>query len=140
MKKSVTRDIQLLAIIRKYQKKMEGALKLFSCDTQKQLVKHEYALDLCAMYIAQIGEASKNLTDESKQKLTSVKPEMMHYFRNMVAHVYESVKKEVLAAYVFQVVSDKAVLEVIEQIRNCQEKINMEKSMKRKTESRNKSR
>ena len=66
------------------------------------------AFDLCAMYMAQIGEHIKNLTDESQEALKEdMNVDILRYFRNMIDHDYEKVNNQFLKPYIQQVVSPK---------------------------------
>ena len=59
------------------------------------------AFDLCAMYMAQIGEEVKHLTTESKNELSkTLDTSVLYQFRNMIDHTYEKVNKIMLSAYI----------------------------------------
>ena len=120
MTKSLKHDIQLLISIRSQQTKIIQVLKDFKCNSNN-LVTNTYAFDLCAMYIAQLGEASKLLTDTSKEDLRCINPNMMRYFRNIIDHVYEKINKQYLVAYIFNTISEGALQEVNNRIRYCQQ-------------------
>ena len=50
------------------QNKITETIKHFGCN-QNDLDKNEMAFDLCAFYMAQIGEAAKLLTEDTKKSL-----------------------------------------------------------------------
>lgn len=118
MTKSYSKDIQLLLKISENQHKIIKVIKDFGC-TEKDLESNEYAFDLCALYMSQIGEASKYLTDETKQYFQYFDPSVTNYFRNMIDHVYEKVNKKYLKAYILGMIKQEAIKEVIERISFC---------------------
>lgn len=121
--KNLSRDAQVLTYILKNQSKIKSVIADFQCDfsqTSKGVASHIYAFDLCAMYMAQIGENVKLLTDESKEALIEVvNIDILKYFRNMIDHNYEKVNKIYLQAYIQLVTSDKALVAVKEQYLYC---------------------
>lgn len=88
---------------------------------RKIWIKVQYGFDLCAMYMSQIGEAGKYLTDDTKQSFKNFDPSITGYFRNMIDHVYEKVNKAVLKAYVFNMVKPDVIKEVKDRIIFCSE-------------------
>lgn len=122
MTKSYSKDIQLLLKISEHQHKIAGVLKDFKC-TEKDLDTNTYAFDLCALYMSQIGEASKYLTDDTKQSFRYFDPSITSYFRNMIDHIYEKVNKKYLKAYIFGMIKDEAMKEVIDRIKFCREHV-----------------
>lgn len=79
------------------------------------------AFDLCAFYMVQIGEASKLLTDDTKNSLTCINVNVLKAFRNMIDHTYEKVNKRYLKAYIFSMIAPEAVAEVKNRINYCNE-------------------
>ncbi len=79
------------------------------------------AFDLCAFYMAQIGEASKMLTDESQSSLTCINFSVLKVFRNMIDHTYEKVNKKYLKAYIFSMITAEAMAEIKSRINYCNE-------------------
>ncbi len=74
------------------------------------ILQDEHAFDLCAMYMAQIGENVKLLTDESKDSLSeTISLDVLKYFRNMIDHDYEKINKSFLLPYIESTQSDKAI-------------------------------
>lgn len=55
MTKSYKKDIQLLILILEKQKEIRETINLFGCN-QNNLEQNKKAFDLCAFYMAQIGE------------------------------------------------------------------------------------
>lgn len=70
--KNLSRDVQVLIYILKNIQKIQNAIKYFNCDlstnTQRSLLNNEYAFDLFSMYMAQIWENVKLLTESSKRE------------------------------------------------------------------------
>lgn len=120
MTKSYSKDIQLLLKISEHQYKIAKVLKDFKC-TEKDLDTNIYAFDLCALYMSQIGEASKYLTDDTKQSFRYFDPSITNYFRNMIDHIYEKVNKKYLKAYIYGMVKGEVMKEVIDRINFCRE-------------------
>ena len=101
MKPSRQRDKYVLSCILKNQQKIKKVVKDFQCDfslTQKSVINNQYAFDLCAMYMAQIGENVKLLTDESKNALSEVvNINILKKFRNIIDHNYEKIDKNIMS-------------------------------------------
>lgn len=71
--------------------------------------------------MAQIGEKVGHLTNESYEELSKQLPmATLRYFRNMIAHDYESVNKAFLLPHIKQVESDRAKAAVIARLNECQ--------------------
>lgn len=123
MQKSYSKDIQILVGITRNRQKIINAMNEFKCDfsySKKGITNNEMAFDLCAMYMAQIGESAKLLTDNSKCVINSiVDVNTLKYFRNMIDHSYEKVNRDYLQAYIVVVVSDKFLEVLKNQIRIC---------------------
>lgn len=127
MAKSLSRDIQVLAYILQNQLKIKDVAKRFECDFSvngsRSVVRDSMAFDLCAMYMAQIGENVKLLTDETREELDkSMNTSVLKYFRNMIDHAYEKVNKSMLVVYIQNTQSEQAVKAVKTLIKNCTEK------------------
>jgi uncharacterized protein with HEPN domain len=120
MIKSYSKDIQLLMTILKNQKKIEDTISHFGCN-QANLEKNDMAFDLCAFYMAQIGEATKLLTDDTKASIKCLDTNMLKAFRNMIDHTYEKVNKIYLKAYIFSIILPEAKKEIKDRIRFCNE-------------------
>lgn len=75
------------------------------------------------MYMAQIGENVKILTDYSKERMGGiVNVDILKYFRNMIDHDYEKVNKVYLQSYIQVMQSEKAIKQVKDLIKDCTEK------------------
>lgn len=120
MTKSYKKDIQLLMSILQRQNDMKEVIKRFEC-TQNDLEQDKMAFDLCAFYMAQIGEASKMLTDESQNSLSCINFGVLKAFRNMIDHTYEKVNKKYLKAYIFSMITPEAMAEIKNRINYCNE-------------------
>jgi uncharacterized protein with HEPN domain len=120
MIKSYSKDIQLLMTILKNQKKIEETIAYFGCN-QTNLEKNDMAFDLCAFYMAQIGEATKLLTEDTKNSIKCLDINILKAFRNMIDHTYEKVNKTYLKAYIFSIILPEAKKEIKDRIRFCNE-------------------
>lgn len=120
MTKSYKKDIQLLMTILQRQNDIKEVIKRFGCN-QSTLEQDKMAFDLCAFYMAQIGEASKMLTDDTQNTLTCINAGVMKAFRNMIDHTYEKVNKKYLKAYIFSIIEPKAIMEIKSRIHYCNE-------------------
>lgn len=118
MNKSYKKDVQLLMKILEHQYKIIQIIKDFKCN-DTNLENNEYAFDLCAMHMAQIGEASKYLTDSTKQSFKYFDASVTSYFRNMINHVYEKVNKKYLKAYIFGMTKQEVIKEVHNRTEFC---------------------
>lgn len=121
--KSLGRDTTVLRYINKNIEKIQNAIKLFKCDfTQSPsgLCRNEMAFDLCSMYMAQIGENVKLLSDSSRSALNKhVDLSNLVYFRNRIDHSYEKVDKVYLQSYIQLVVSKEFKNAIKEQYEYC---------------------
>lgn len=120
MNKTYRTDVQLLTKILQNQVNIENAIKRFGCN-EKNLENDTMVFDLCAFYMAQIGEEIKNLTDTTKKSLTFVDVNILRKFRNMIDHTYDKVNKSVLKAYIFLVISEKSKKEIKDRIMYCRQ-------------------
>lgn len=120
MTKSYKKDIQLLMSILQKQNDMKEVIKRFGC-TPNNLEQDKMAFDLCAFYMAQIGEASKLLTDDSRNSLSCIDFSVLKAFRNMIDHTYEKVNKKYLKAYIFSMITPETMAEIKRRINYCNE-------------------
>lgn len=118
MTKSYKKDIQLLMSILQRQNDIKNAINHFGCN-QNNLEQNQMAFDLCAFYMAQIGEASKMLTDSTKKTLTCFNADILKAFRNMIDHTYEKVNKAYLKAYIFNMIAPNVTEEIKNRIQYC---------------------
>lgn len=117
---SLQKDIQLLMKILQNQQNIKNVIRDFGC-TEKDLETNTYAFDLCALYMAQIGEAAKLLTKETQDSFQYFDGTITKYFRNMIDHVYEKVNRKYLKAYIFTTVSNEVMKEIKDRIQYCHE-------------------
>ena len=120
MTRSYNKDIQLLMSILQRQNDIREVIKRFEC-SQNNLEQDKMAFDLCAFYMAQIGEASKMLTDDTQNSLTCINADVLKAFRNMIDHTYEKVNKKYLKAYIFSIIEPEAIAEIKNRINYCNE-------------------
>ena len=120
MIRSYKKDIQLLMSILQRQNDIKEVIKRFGC-SQNNLEQDKMAFDLCAFYMAQIGEASKMLTDDTQLSLSCINAGVLKTFRNMIDHTYEKVNKKYLKAYIFSMIEPEAIAEIKNRIHYCNE-------------------
>ena len=118
MTKTYSRDVQVLMKILQNQKNIMEAIEHFQCNVNN-LHQNRMAFDLCAFYMAQIGEDVKLLTENTCKQLTFLDYKMLIYFRNMVDHTYEKVDRAVLKAYIYNVIDQRAMEQVKQRIKFC---------------------
>ena len=125
MVKSLSRDMSVLIYIKKNQDNLLEALKVSECDfsnTNRGLCNNKIIFDACALYMAQIGENVKLLSDSTVEYLNDYfNTGILRYFRNMIDHTYEKVNKKYLKAYIFNMIEPKAVMEIRNRINYCNE-------------------
>ena len=123
---SYSRDVALLLSIMKNQKKIKDVVSRFDVSFEQKaknfICNDEMAFDLCAMYMAQIGEEVKHLTTESKNELSkTLDTSVLYQFRNMIDHTYEKVNKIMLSAYIEKAVRVETVKVVRDRAEYCKE-------------------
>ena len=123
---SYSRDVALLLSIMKNQKKIKDVVSRFDVSFEQKaknfICNDEMAFDLCAMYMAQIGEEVKHLTTESKNELSkTLDTSVLYQFRNMIDHTYEKVNKIMLSAYIEKAVRSETVKAVRDRAEYCKE-------------------
>ncbi|MEH2932751.1 hypothetical protein VSQ48_23230 [Candidatus Ventrimonas sp. KK005] len=129
MNRSYSRDVQVLGHILKNQMNIRDAVKRLGCDfsqvSSKSILNDKLAFDACSMYMAQIGEHIKLLTDYSKEELNKfIDIQTLRYFRNMIDHSYEKVNKLYLMPYIQIMQSDKTMQQVKQIIQECNKRKN----------------
>ena len=111
MTKSLSRDAAVLTSIMKNRQNIIDVFNRFGLDfsnSARGVINDKMAFDLCAMYMAQIGESVKLLTDGTKGVLSqTIDVGVLKYFRNMIDHSYEKVNKVVLQSYIQLMISPK---------------------------------
>lgn len=111
MTKSLSRDAAVLTSIMKNRQNIIDVFNRFGLDfsnSARGVINDKMAFDLCAMYMAQIGESVKLLTDGTKGVLSqAIDVGVLKYFRNMIDHSYEKVNKVVLQSYIQLMISPK---------------------------------
>lgn len=118
MTKSYEKDIQLLIKILQNQDRIKKVIKDFKC-TEHNLINNEYAFDLCALYMSQIGEAAKYLTDSTKESFVKFDYKSTSKFRDLIDHIYEKVNRNVLKAYIFSMAKSEVTTEIKNRITYC---------------------
>lgn len=111
MTKSLSRDAAVLTSIMKNRQNIIDVFNRFGLDfsnSARGVINDKMAFDLCAMYMAQIGESVKLLTDGTKGVLSqTIDVGVLKYFRNMIDHSYEKVNKVILQSYIQLMISPK---------------------------------
>ncbi|EOS68712.1 hypothetical protein C818_03527 [Lachnospiraceae bacterium MD308] len=125
MVKSLSRDMSVLIYIKKNQDNLLEALKVSKCDfsnTNRGLCNNKIIFDACALYMAQIGENVKLLSDSTVEYLNDYfNTGILRYFRNMIDHSYEKVNRQILQAYIQQMCSQDVYDAVSRRIQYCKQ-------------------
>ncbi|MCL2296075.1 MAG: DUF86 domain-containing protein [Methanomassiliicoccaceae archaeon] len=95
MDKRVLKDVNRLNAILKYCDKVEEVMKEYGEDAEDFLKNTRYQ-DLCSFYTQQIGEHTKNLSEEITKKHPEIRWEDMRQTRNDIAHIYEWIDLEMI--------------------------------------------
>lgn len=105
MTKSMSRDVSVLMYIRKNRNKIIQAMSYCNCSVNT-LSSNTVCFDVCSMYLAQIGENVKLLTDGSAEYLNNyINVRGLKQLRNQIDHVYQKVSKQNICLYVSYVLS-----------------------------------
>jgi len=78
-------------------------------------------MDICSFCILQIDSLSRQLTSESYKALNFLSTGNLIPVRNMIAHDYIKLNKEVLYSFVLDCSGNKNIEQVKERIKYCQE-------------------
>lgn len=119
MHKSLNRDKELLKRILSNQKKIQTAMKSFHCTNASQVLTNTMCIDLCSFYLLNINESYILLTEQSQEALTYVDMVILRALRNMISHTYDTVNKNVIAAYAVAFAEKKACDVTAQQIKFC---------------------
>lgn len=125
MRKNYNSDVQLIQRIIKNQIKIVDAIRFHNCDfssTNRGLCNNVMCFDLCALYMSQIGEQLKLLTDSSRLTLSTVIDiKMLVHFRNIIDHDYEKINRPLLSSYIELMVSKQVSSAVALRCKYCLE-------------------
>lgn len=102
------------------QQQMVKAIELFECLTEKELYYSEPCLDLCSMYIIQIVELYKKLTDYSQYQLRFLNAKVVS-LRNDLVHNYTYVNTKELVKTIVTLKSKRSMESVNKAIERCDE-------------------
>ena len=95
MDKRTIKDINRLNTVLKYCGKIETVMNEYGRDLEDFLENPIYQ-DLCSFYVQQIGENTRNLSDEMIKKHPEIKWDDMRETRNEIAHIYEWIDLEMI--------------------------------------------
>lgn len=121
MGKSLSRDIQVLLKILAYIEKMKNILKKYNCKSSADFIANEDCMDICSFCILQIDSLSRQLTQDSFQALSFISKGNLVPVRNMIAHDYIGLNRQVLYSFVQDVCNGNSFLQVKNRIKYCQE-------------------
>lgn len=92
-----SKDIQRLWHMVKFCEKIAVAIRGYdACGKQFGESVNYSVRDLCSFYLLQIGELSAGLSDGLKERYAAIPWKSIRGFRNIVAHKYGTVDKEML--------------------------------------------
>ncbi len=114
------RDKALLYGILDRQKQMVKAMETFNCVMEKELYYCEPCLDLCSMYIIQIVELYKKLTDYNRFQLRFLSAKIVT-LRNDLVHNYAYVDTKELVKAIITLKSKRSMEMVDRAIVRCDE-------------------
>ena len=121
MGKTLGRDIQVLLKILAYIEKMQNTLTKFHCRSSAEFVANEDCMDICSFCILQIDSLSRQLTQGSFQALSFISTGNLIPVRNMIAHDYIGLNRQVLYSFVQDICNGNSFFQVKERIKYCQE-------------------
>ena len=121
MGKTLGRDIQVLLKILTYMDKMKDALKRYQCKTSSEFAGNENCMDICSFCILQIDSLSRQLTTDSYQAINFISTGNLVPVRNMIAHDYIKLNRQVLYSFVQDCIQHRNFDQVKNRIKYCQE-------------------
>lgn len=121
MGKTLGRDVQILLKILNYLDKMNNTLKRYHCRTSSEFVANEDCMDLCAFCILQIDSLSRQLTVDSYQAINFISTGNLVPVRNMIAHDYIKLNRQVLYSFVQDCCQRNSFEQIRNRIKYCQE-------------------
>lgn len=120
MSKTLGRDIQVLLKILTYMEKIQNVLERNVCKTSMDFSQNEDCMDICSFCILQIDSLSRQLTVDSYKALNFISTGNMIPVRNMIAHDYVRLNKQVLYTFVQECCSSNSFSQVKNRIQYCQ--------------------
>ncbi len=121
MSKSMARDIQILLKILTYVEKMKNVLKRYQCRTSAEFAENEDCMDICSFCILQIDSLSRQLTKDSYEAVNFISTGNLVPVRNMIAHDYIKLNRQVLYSFVQDCCQKNSFEQVRDRIKYCQE-------------------
>lgn len=121
MGKTLGRDVQVLLKILTYMNKMQDVLSRFKCKSSSDFALNEDCMDICSFCILQIDSLSRQLTAESYKALNFISTGNLIPVRNMIAHDYIKLNRQVLYSFVTECCSKQSFLQIKSRIKYCQE-------------------
>ena len=99
---------------------MKKTLEKNACKTSIDFSKNEDCMDICSFCILQIDSLSRQLTSDSYKALNFISTGNMIPVRNMIAHDYIRLNKQVLYTFVQECCVSNSFLQVKNRIQYCQ--------------------
>lgn len=103
------------------EKPWAGILKKYHCKSSTDFVANEDCMDICSFFILQIDSLSRQLTQESFQALSFISTGNLVPVRNMIAHDYIGLNRQVLYSFVQDVCNNSSFRQIKDRIKYCQE-------------------
>ncbi len=120
MGKALGRDIQVLLKILTYMNKMKSVLERNRIRTPAGFSGNEDCMDICSYCILQIDSLSRQLTQESYQSINYISTSNLIPVRDMIAHDYIKLNRQVLYAFVQDCTSSASFSQVKARVEYCQ--------------------
>jgi len=119
--KTLSRDVQVLLKILTYMNKIKDVLVRYKCKSSSSFTENEDCMDICSFCILQMDSLSRQLTSESYMALNFISTGNLVPVRNMIAHDYIKLNREVLYSFVLDCSDNRNIQQVKERIKYCQE-------------------
>lgn len=100
---------------------MQDVLKRHNCKISSKFVANEDCMDICSFCILQIDSLSRQLTTESYKALNFISTGNLIPVRNMIAHDYIKLNRQILYSFVVDCCSNQSYQQVKDRIKYCQE-------------------
>lgn len=120
MSKTLSRDIQILLKILTYMEKIKNVLERNACQSSMDFSQNEDCMDICSFCVLQIDSLSRQLTTDSYKSLNFISTGNMIPVRNMIAHDYIRLNKQILYAFVQECCNSSSFSQVKNRIQYCQ--------------------
>lgn len=123
--KNLSRDESVLRKMLEHIDSIQEAVAYLKCDTPEKFTANNTSAricrDACTNNVMQIGELSKQLTDQSIKSIGILSGGTLITVRNNIAHKYRQINFHVVFAFMRECCSKKTKQEIIQRIKYCHE-------------------